>query len=140
MTLRITFDMQGVDWAEVCSVIRLAPLWAPEPEKYRKACAKSAAVAFAYDGDRLVGVGRSISDGEYNAYICDVTVLPEFQGKGVGRRIVQALLDRVPVKNVILFAAPGKEGFYERFSFRRLKTGMARFADPQRMKERGIIE
>jgi ribosomal protein S18 acetylase RimI-like enzyme len=140
MALRITLDTQGVDWEEVCNVIHLAPLWAPEPDKFRKACARSAAVAFAYEGDRLIGVGRAISDGEYCAYLCDVAVLPEFQGQGVGTKIVQSLLERLPVGTITLFAAPGKEGFYERFSFRRMKTAMAKFADPQRMRERGIIE
>ena len=140
MPLRISHDTQGVDWAEVCNVIRLAPLWSPDPVKFQRACARSAAVAFAYEGERLIGVGRGISDGEYSAYVCDVAVLPEFQGKGVGTKIVQSLLDRLPVGTVMLFAAPGKEGFYEKFAFRRMKTAMARFADPQRMRERGLIE
>jgi len=39
-----------------------------------------------------------------------------------------------------LFAAPGKEGFCERLSCRRRKTAMAKFADPQSVRERGLIE
>ena len=82
MASRITCDLQGVDWQAVCDVIRLAPLGTRDPVKFQKACARSAAVAFAYEEGKLVGVGRAISDGEYYAGIYDVAVLPEFQGKG----------------------------------------------------------
>ena len=139
MSIRITCDQEGVDWQAVCDVVRLAPLWAPEPEKYRRACERST-LAQAYDGEKLVGVARAVSDGEYCAYICDVTVLPDRQGQGIGKKLVQTLMDRFPVQTVILFAAPGKESFYEPFAFRRLKTGMARFANPERMRDRGVIE
>ena len=41
---------------------------------------------------------------------------------------------------ITLFAVPGKEGFYKKFTFRRMKTAMAIFGDPKGAKERGLIE
>ena len=140
MTLRISYDMQGVDWHAVDEVFRLAPLGRREPQQFQRACAQSAVVVFAYDDDILIGVGRALSDGEYYAGIYDVAVLPAFQGQGVGTHIVLALLEKLPVGTVTLFTAPGKEEFYEQLGFRKMKTAMAKFTDAERQRARGLIE
>ena len=140
MVLRISYDMHNVDWQAVDEVFRLAPLGRRDPEKFQHACAQSAVVVFAYDGETLIGVGRALSDGEYYAGIYDVAVLPAFQGQGVGTRIVRALLEKLPVDTITLFAVPGKEAFYEKLAFRKMTTAMARFADPERQRARGLIE
>jgi hypothetical protein len=49
-------------------------------------------------------------------------------------------LNRLPPCNVILYASPGKEGFYEKHGLRKMKTGMARFTNADRMKTRGFTE
>jgi GNAT superfamily N-acetyltransferase len=49
-------------------------------------------VVSAWEGDRLVGFARAISDGAANAYISTVAVLPEYQKRGIGRAIIQRLL------------------------------------------------
>jgi len=49
-------------------------------------------VVSAWDGDRLVGFARAISDGATNAYISTVAVLPEYQKRGIGRGLIQRLL------------------------------------------------
>ena len=84
---------------------------------------------------------KRLWDG-YNAFYGReaVTVLPTYQGQGVGKRIVLALLEKLPVGTITLFANPGKEGFYEKLAFRKMKTAMALFADPERQSARGLIE
>ena len=47
---------------------------------------------------------------------------------------------RVAQCNVILYASPGKEGLYSRLGFRKMKTGMARFVNLERMESMGFIE
>ncbi|CAG0936963.1 aralkylamine N-acetyltransferase [Thermoflexales bacterium] len=49
-------------------------------------------VVSAWEGDRLVGFARAISDGASNAYISTVAVLPEYQKRGIGRELIQRLL------------------------------------------------
>jgi ribosomal protein S18 acetylase RimI-like enzyme len=49
-------------------------------------------VVSAWDGDRLAGFARAISDGAFNAYISTVAVLPEYQRRGLGRELVRRLL------------------------------------------------
>ena len=70
----------------------------------------------------LIGFGRAISDGVYQATIYDCAVLPEFHGKGGGTTIMKNILSRISHCNVILYATPGKEGFYQTLGFLRMKT------------------
>lgn len=44
------------------------------------------------------------------------------------------------VRNFILYASPGKEGFYKKLNFKRMKTGMAYFTNPRRMVDGGFVE
>ena len=71
-----------------------------------------------------VGLGRAVSDHGYVVYIADVIVIPEYQGQGLGRTIMNTLLDKIkeslkPGYRVMisLLAAKGKEGFYKKFGF-----------------------
>jgi len=74
----------------------------------------------AYAGDRLVGMGRTLSDGAIHALIVEVIVEPQWQGHGVGREIVERLVRHcrdAGIDQVQLFCAEGKRQFYERLGF-----------------------
>jgi len=80
-------------------------------------------VCFRIDG-KPVAIGRAISDRGYVVYIADVIVIPEYQGRGLGREIMNTILDRIkgslkPGYRVMvnLMAAKGKEEFYKKFGF-----------------------
>lgn len=84
----------------------------------------SAYVAGCYDGERAVGSARILWDGGYTVYLADVMVLPEYQGLGIGTKLVEQCMValRVQMKpewryQVHLLSAAGREGFYERFGF-----------------------
>jgi len=68
----------------------------------------------------------------------DCAVLPDYQGRGIGRMLIDAILKRMADCNIILYASPGNEAFYERFSFQRMRTGMALFLNPEQMRQRGF--
>lgn len=107
-------------------------------EIYKRAFNNSHVVVF--DEENIIGFGRAISDGEYQAAIYDVAVLPGYQGKGICKMIVQSIVKNIPNCNFILYASPGKEKFYEKENFRRMKTGMALFINGVRMQENGFTE
>ena len=74
--------------------------------------------------DDVIGMGWLVGDGFTICYIQDVIVLPEFQGKGIGKAIVERLLKFIKDNgmsdthiSVGLFSAKGKEGFYQKFGF-----------------------
>lgn len=135
-------DIQGLDWDEVAELLAQAPLGQKrrDPQKLQKAFAASHAVALAYDGARLVGVGRGVSDGQYQGLICDLAVLPEYQGRGVGTGLIKHLQAHMPVENLILYAVPGKEGFYQALGFRRMKTALGRLNPMMSAPGRGYLE
>ena len=94
-----------------------------------------------YAEGQMVGFGRAISDGQSQSAIYDVVVLPEFQGRGVGKAVMQALLAKLPQGGaVLIYAAPGMQDFYRKFGFGLLKTGMALFPDPERYRSKGYLE
>jgi ribosomal protein S18 acetylase RimI-like enzyme len=95
-------------------------------EKIRRAFTKSSLVCFAYDSSRLVGASRAITDGEYHGLIYDVAVLPDYQGHGIGRRMMEELLARMPVWRVMLVADEGVQGFYRACGFESYSHVMAR--------------
>jgi ribosomal protein S18 acetylase RimI-like enzyme len=129
-----------IDWQTVCDIF-LAVGW-PRRETLdiQKAFESSFAVAFVIENDKLVGFGRAISDGVLQAAIYDVVVHPDYQKRGIGWQIVERLLPRIAQCNVILYASPGKENFYSKLGFRKMKTGMARFVNLERMESLGFIE
>lgn len=140
MELRIKQDCSGIDWQIVADTLKLVGMAHYAPEVHAKAFTASHTVVFVYDGDKLVGFGRAISDGAYQAAVYDCAVLPEYQGRKLGGLIMDTVLESVAGCNVILYAAPGKEGFYRKQGFSRMKTGMARFIKPDIMREKGFIE
>jgi len=76
--------------------------------------------------NKTVGMGRVIGDGKIYFYIQDVAVLPEHQNKGIGKLIMNSiskyLEEKAPDKAFIgLFAANGKESFYNRYGFNKYK-------------------
>jgi ribosomal protein S18 acetylase RimI-like enzyme len=111
-----------------------------DPDVHRQAFEASHTTIFVYSDGNMIGFGRAISDGAYQAAIYDCAVIPEFQGKGIGKLIVQSILQHVSHCNIILYASPGKEGFYEKYGFRKMKTGMALFKEGAAMKEGGFTD
>jgi GNAT superfamily N-acetyltransferase len=140
MQTEIEFDCSGVNWIRVAETLKRVGMAHHDPALHQKAFENSAVTIFVHAEGTLAGFGRAISDDAYQSAIYDVAVVPEFQKKGIGKTIIQHILDRLPLGNVILYAAPGKEAFYEKLGFRRMKTGMALFKRPAEMREKGFTE
>lgn len=75
--------------------------------------------------EEVIGMGRLVGDGARIFYIQDVCINPEFQGKGIGKLVVEKLLDYIKSNSmenstvtVGLMAAKGKEEFYAKLGFR----------------------
>ena len=67
----------------------------------------------AYDGERLVGFLRILTDGYFFRTITELLVLPEYQGRGIGSRLLKLASDSAPT--ILYFGSqPGVEEFYEK--------------------------
>lgn len=91
---------------------------AEKPDLLLKALTHSHTVVTAWDGDRLVGLGNAISDGYLVVYYPHLCVHPDYQGKGIGRDIVQRLQQRYQGFHQHTVLADGAAvGFYEKMGF-----------------------
>jgi ribosomal protein S18 acetylase RimI-like enzyme len=141
MTLEWRHSLEGIDWEELSRLYQAAPLGNKQPDGLKLVFSNSMFKCFAYDDARLVGVGRAMADGLDCSYICDVAVHPSHQGTGLGKEIVSRLVDlSTGHRKIILYAVAGKEPFYKKFGFRRMKTAMAIFENQAQAAERGLIE
>lgn len=77
-----------------------------------------------FDDDRIIGMARMIGDLGLNYYIKDVVVIPAYQGRGIGRLLINELLKFVNDNGirgtgifVELCAMPDKMLFYEKLGF-----------------------
>ena len=67
----------------------------------------------AYDGDKLVGCLRILSDGYFFGTITELLVLPDYQKQGIGSKLLQLARENAP--SLLYFGAqPGQETFYEK--------------------------
>ena len=94
-------------------------------------------VSAIYDG-KLVGMGRLVGDGAMYWYLQEVIVLPEYQGQGIGRLIVNYLVDYATAHSATGkfttiggVSAKGKEGFYQKLGFEVIPNGIKKMIEIQ---------
>ena len=90
------------------------------PQELHQALQSSWYAVSAYQGERLVGFGRVISDGVLHALIVEMIVAPDYQRHGIGHTILIDLVARcrrAGIEDIQLFCAKGKAGFYLKHGF-----------------------
>jgi ribosomal protein S18 acetylase RimI-like enzyme len=141
MSLLWSDSLDDLDWDELAALYRAAPLGNKNPADLRLAFTNSRFRCLVRDGGRLVGAGRGLADGVDCAYLCDIAVMPSHQGTGLGKAIVDRLLELSRGhKKILLYAVPGKEPFYRKFGFMRMRTAMAIFQDQAAALARGHLQ
>jgi ribosomal protein S18 acetylase RimI-like enzyme len=106
---------------ELCNAVG----WARRPiRKVKKAIQHSYLVITMWEQRgsrrRLVGFSRATSDHAFNATIWDVVVHPDFQGRGLGKALMQQMIKKLrneDISNVTLFADPHVVDFYKGLGF-----------------------
>ncbi len=72
-----------------------------------------------WDGQKLVGFARAVSDSRFRAYIEDVLLLEEYRSKGTGKLLMQTILDQLSeIHTVTLFCQPKLSNFYTELGFK----------------------
>jgi len=93
---------------------------AQKPELLHKALLGSHSLFTAWDGQRLVGLGNAISDGHLVVYYPHLLVLPEYQGRGIGRELMRRLMVRYQGFHQHMLVADGRAlDFYRKCGFAR---------------------
>ncbi len=78
----------------------------------------------AYDDEKLIGFARAISDGHYYTGIYDVIVKKDYQKNGIGKKLVNFLLEEYKGTYFFLTSTEGNKPFYERCGFKENQNGM----------------
>lgn len=140
MNVSWVYNTENIDWVALAALYKAAPLGIKKPENLKVAFTNSLFKCFVFDEDKLVAVGRALADGTDCSYICDVAVLPEYQGFGLGKQIISKLSSLSSGhKKIILYSYPGKEDFYKKLGFKRMSTAMAIFENQAQALEWGLV-
>jgi predicted N-acetyltransferase YhbS len=76
-------------------------------------------VVTAWEGDRMVGISRSVSDFAYCTYLSDLAVRLSHQRQGIGQELIRRTQQEAPEATVILLAAPKAVDYYPHIGFTR---------------------
>lgn len=72
----------------------------------------------AWDGERLVGIARSLTDFTYVAYLADLAVDADYQRRGIGRQLIEETKRRLGKEcMIVLLAAPKANDYYPKLGF-----------------------
>lgn len=114
-------DIDLYELEELCDAVG----WSRRPlRKVKKAIQYSFLVMTMWEqrgnSRRMIGFSRATSDHAFNATIWDVVVHPDFQGKGLGKALMDQLIKKLrseDISNITLFADPHVVDFYRQLGF-----------------------
>lgn len=119
MTVRVDGSIEGINWAQAKADLATDNFDnGRTPDALSRSFRQSQHVAFARDGDRVVGMARLLSDGVCNAYLLDVWTASAYRRQGIASAMIRQLLERVPGQHVGLQTETEAQAFYESLSFR----------------------
>lgn len=119
----VTYRIGGeLDLDQTIGLYRASTLGERRPiddrECMREMIERADLIVTAWDGERLVGISRTLTDFCYIAYLADLAVDVAYQRLGIGR----ALIDRTQAElgkkaMIVLLAAPAAESYYPHVGF-----------------------
>lgn len=119
-TFRISTDPQEIDIAAVHAYLSRS-YWATNIPYETVARSVANSLCFAvFDNQRQVGFARVVTDRATFAYLCDVYVLEEYRGRGLGKRVMESVCAHPDLQGVPRFALDTRDahGLYEKFGFK----------------------
>ncbi|WP_459480737.1 GNAT family N-acetyltransferase [Clostridium saccharoperbutylacetonicum] len=141
MGYKIQKTTENINWLKVSELLSYFGLSDLDAETQQKVFERSYAVVFLFDDEELIGFGRAISDGICQAAIYNIALDERYQGKGLGEKIIDELIEQVKQCNIILYTHPKTIEFYEKLGFSKMKTGMAMYNKDhlEELKNMGFI-
>ncbi len=118
---RYADQFSEADLDQVVSLFQAAAFWAKDRTRADMAIAvaHSYPLVTAWDGPKLIGFARATSDGVFRATIWDVVISPDYQGGGLGRKLVETLVAHPHMSRVerVYLMTTHQQGFYARIGF-----------------------
>jgi N-acetylglutamate synthase-like GNAT family acetyltransferase len=119
-------DKSKIDLLQLQELFNLTAFWALDRrlEDLETVIRYSDPVVTVWNQQQLIGFARATSDGIYRATIWDVIVHPDYQGAGLGRKLVETVLAHPRVNRVerVYLMTTNQQKFYERIGFQTNAT------------------
>ncbi|MBD2252189.1 GNAT family N-acetyltransferase [Nostoc parmelioides] len=110
-----------VDLYQLQQLFNVSAFWAKgrSIEDLGIAITNSDPVISVWDAERLIGFARATSDGIYRATIWDVVIHPDYQGNGLGSKLVETVLAHPRIRWVerVYLMTTNRQEFYEKIGF-----------------------
>jgi hypothetical protein len=134
------FDQSSIGWIALSKLYRIAPLGDKTPDELKLAFSNSRHKCFVFDDGVLIGAGRALAWRRLLAPMRR-SGPSRLSGRGLGTAIIVKLKElSAGHRKIILYANPGKEGFYRKLGFTRMRTAMAIFKDQDRAIREGLVD
>ena len=133
--LEIKTDLENVDWERLAQVYAAAFGGIQTADLIETVFRRSYTTRIALWNGGIVGGVYAFSDGVLDATIHGLCVHPELQKLGIGRALMESLLEQFgPEIAVLLTAEAAHQPMYRKFGFRPLKTAMGKGFPEQTME------
>ncbi|WP_373480994.1 GNAT family N-acetyltransferase [Geminocystis sp.] len=114
-------DKTKIDLVQLLELYKNTAFWAQNRtlEDVKIAIINSNPVVSIWDNQRLIGSARATSDGVYRATIWDVVIHPDYQGYGLGSKLVETLITHPHLNRVerIYLTTTHQQKFYQKIGF-----------------------
>ena len=111
--------VEGLTPARITMLYRRAPLLrsVDAADDVLAMFERSSLVLTAWYHDELVGIARVLTDGVLYSYLCDLAVEPDVQRLGIGRKLIDEVLERCAGTELVLRDSDISSGYYEHLGF-----------------------
>lgn len=119
-------DSKEISVAELADVFRKSGIRRPVEDlpRLQKMLDQADITMTAWDGMRLVGIARAITDFSYCCYLSDLAVDKEYQNQGIGKELVKRVQERIGEEiSLILLASPIAMDYYPKIGFQKIQNG-----------------
>ncbi len=131
-SFRLSSRKEDLDIPIIQEWLNSESYWAKERslETVKKSIDNSLCIGL-YDSERQIGFARIVTDYATFAWLCDVFIIKEYQGQGLGKWLIQAITaDPVLRKLRMFLGTRDAHGLYERYG------GFERITEPDRWMAR----
>jgi predicted N-acetyltransferase YhbS len=104
-----------LDAAEVAELLRDSGIRRPVDDipRIEKMLENANLIVTAWDGGRLVGISRSLTDFSYSLYLSDLAVAKAYQKQGIGKELIRLTQECAGEQvMILLLAAPAAKDYY----------------------------
>jgi GNAT superfamily N-acetyltransferase len=123
--MEISHDLTRLDFQATSDLLKASYWGSQRTDEINRRAFENSVCAIALIDARQVGFARASGDRAVFARISDVIVWPEHRGKGIGRALVQTLLDHPALRSVStwMLNTSDAHGLYRRFGFKPTTDG-----------------